>query len=295
MNENIVKERLEFPSGKETCVGYLYYTNSETPRPCIIIGSGFCGTQDTPSIIAVAESFAKAGFCAFTIDYRHLGESSGEPRQHVDIAGQQEDFIAAVKFINKNPHVNADKLGLWGTSLGGGHVVSVAAKMPEISAVVSQIPYNGPPKKSPHSLWVKLRFLNAMRKDNKRAKKGLPPFYIPAIGKTGELAVMTGDEVMKTLENVQSKTFRNEVAPRGFADFVKYKPSKIAGSIKATVMVCYGEHDKETQVPQVMELARSIPKHEVKAYPFTHFEFYVPETREGIISDQIDFLNRILN
>ena len=72
---------------------------------------------------------------------------------------------------------------------------------------------------------------------------------------------------------------------------MKYKPSKTAGNVKATVLVCYGENDKETQVPEVLELIENIPKTEVKAYPFSHFEFYNPKIREGIISDQIAFLN----
>ena len=292
MTENsMLKKRLEFQSSGETCVGYLYYTDGKNPRPCIIMGSGFGGTQDTPSMIAVAERFAEAGFCAFTFDYRHLGESGGEPRQHIDIAGQQQDFLAAIKFIKENPLVDENKLGLWGTSLGGGHVVSVAAVSQDITAVISQIPYNGFPKKSNRSFLDTMRFLSAMRKDRKRGKKGLAPFYIPAIGKPDELAVIAGDEAAKIIENMQSKTWRNEVAPRGIYDMMKYKPSKTAGSVKATVLVCYGEKDKETQVPEVLELIESLPKTEVKAYPFSHFEFYNPKIREGIISDQIAFLN----
>jgi len=289
---SIVKEKLEFRSGGTACIGYLYRKPSESLKPCVIMGSGFGGTQDTPSMIAVATAFAEAGNHAFTFDYRHLGESKGEPRQLVSIPGQLEDFMSAVQFIKDHPEVDQARLGLWGSSLGGGHVISVAAKMKEISAVIAQIPFNGFPKKSGRSLWQTMRLLHVIRKDWKREQKGLSPLYIPAVGPKGELAVMAGDEAAKTIAGMQSKTWRNEVAPRGIVEMIKYKPSHTADQIKAAVLICYGEYDQETQGPQTAELIKSIPHAEVKAYPVTHFEFYEPGIREQIIADQIDFLRR---
>ncbi|MEK4031226.1 hypothetical protein MKZ02_22225 [Pseudobacillus sp. FSL P4-0506] len=61
--------------------------------------------------------------------------------------------------------------------------------------------------------------------------------YIPAIGKTGELAVMVGDEAIKAIAGVQSKTWRNEIAPRALIEMMKYKPSNVANKIKGIVMV----------------------------------------------------------
>lgn len=286
------KERLEFNSGGTACVGYLYCKPTEIPKPCVIMGAGFGGTQDTPSMVAVATAFAQAGFHAFTFDYRNLGESEGEIRQLVSVSGQQEDFLQAIRYIKKHPAVDETRLGLWGSSLGGGHVISVAAQTKDISAVIAQIPFNGFPKKSGRSLWQTLRLLYVIRKDWIRGKKGLSPLYIPAVGHEGGLAVMAGGEAAKTIAGMQSKTWRNEVAPRGIWEMIKYKPSSTANQIEASVLICYGEYDKETQGPQTAELIKSLPKSEVKSYPVTHFEFYEPGIRERIISDQIDFLQR---
>jgi hypothetical protein len=38
-------------------------------------------------------------------------------------------------------------VALWGNSLGGAHVISVAADDPRIVAVVAQIPFNGFPRR----------------------------------------------------------------------------------------------------------------------------------------------------
>ncbi|MCX7747442.1 MAG: alpha/beta hydrolase [Clostridia bacterium] len=288
--EKVISERLEFKSSGTNCVGYLYHLESHTLKPCIIMGSGFGGTQDTPSMIAVATAFAQAGFCAFTFDYRSLGESDGQPRQVVSIPGQQEDFLSAIRFIKKHSAVDENRLALWGSSLGGGHVISVASRSSDISVVIAQIPFNGFPKKSGRSFWQTLRLLSAIRKDHKLGKKGLPPLYIPAVGNVGELAVMVGSEAAKTIAAMKSKTWRNEVAPRAIVEMIKYKPSSMASKVRAAVMICYGEYDKETQGPQTMELIESLPTVEVKSYPVTHFAFYEPSVREGVIEDQIAFL-----
>ncbi|MDF2036475.1 alpha/beta hydrolase [Cytobacillus oceanisediminis] len=273
-------------------VGYLYQVKNDNQLPCIIMGSGFGGTQDTPSMIAKAKSFAQAGFAAFTFDYRNLGESEGRPRQLVSIAGQQEDFLSAISFIKGQPSVDGKRLALWGSSLGGGHVVSVAAISSDISTVISQIPFNGFPKNNGRSLKGTVSLLRAMYKDLKRGKKGEPPFYIPVVGQVGELAVMTSEEASKTIAGMQSKTWRNEVAPRALIEMMKYRPCNSGGQVKAKVLICYGEYDKETQGPQTMEMIKSIPNVEVKSYPVPHFEFYNPEVREGVIADQIAFLKK---
>lgn len=290
--ERVIIDRLEFISGTITCVGYLYRVKSDETVPCIVMGSGFGGTQDTPSMISAATAFAQAGFNAFTFDYRNLGESDGQPRQLVSIDGQQEDFLSAISFIKNHPSVDEKSLGVWGSSLGGGHVISVAAIEKELSAVIAQIPFNGFPKKNGRSLWDTLKLLHIINKDKNRGKKGLPPLYIPAVGKIGEMAVMVGDEVTDIISNMQTKTWRNEVAPRALMDMMKYKPSTVADKITASVMICYGEYDKETQGPQTMELIQSLSKVEVKAYPVTHFDFYKPSIRAKIIEDQIAFLKK---
>ena len=293
--QKVITERLEFKSSGVTCIGYLYRMKSDVPSPCVVMGAGFGGTQDTPSMNAVATAFAQAGFHAFTFDYRNLGESEGQPRQLVSIPGQQEDFSSAVHFIKEHPAVEGKRMAIWGSSLGGGHVISVAAREKGLSAVIAQIPFNGFPKKNGRSIWQTLKLLNIMYKDQKRGRKGLTPLYIPAVGKTGELAVLVGEEVTETIADMRTKTWRNEVAPRALIEMMKYKPSNAAHKVQAPVMVCYGEYDKETQGTQTMELIRSLPKVEEKAYPVAHFAFYKPGIREGIIADQIAFLKKHLS
>jgi len=61
-----------------------------------------------------ARRFAAAGHDVVAFDHRGFGESTGGPRQVVDIAAQQEDWHAAIAFARALPGVA--RIVLWGTS-----------------------------------------------------------------------------------------------------------------------------------------------------------------------------------
>jgi dienelactone hydrolase len=288
--------RVEFTSGDATCVGHLYPTEGSAPRPCIVMCTGFGGTQDTPSIVANAEDFARAGYAALTFDYRNFGESGGEPRQLVDIDGQLDDIGAAVHHARTMPGIDADGIVLWGTSLGGGHVVVASARDPRIAAVIAQIPYNGFPKKvEGRSTAATLRLLWAMTVDAVRGFLHRPPAYIKAVGEPGELAVMASTEAHQTIAGVHSDNWRNQVAPRALFAMMRYKPADAAPNVGAPVLVCAGDRDRETPLELTAELAQAAPRGELRAYPYPHFEFYRDDIRRKVLTDQLAFLDRVVD
>jgi len=73
-------------------------------------------------------------------DYRNLGVSEGEPRQHLDPWMQIRDYENALSYLQSRPDVDADRLGAWGISYSGGHVIILAAIDPRVKVIVSQIP-----------------------------------------------------------------------------------------------------------------------------------------------------------
>lgn len=269
------------------------YGHPAQPSPAVLICTGFGGTQDTPSIVAAAEAFAAEGWTAMTFDYRSFGLSAGEPRQIVSVRHQLDDIRAAIAYLRSRPGVDRDRVALWGSSLGGGHVITIAAEDSMIAGVVAQVPFNGFPKqvegrstKEAYALlWIAVR-------DRVRGWLGRPPLYVKAVGGAGERAVMVGADAERTIESLTSGTWRNEVAPRGLLDMMAYKPGKNAHRIQAPLLVCVGEFDRETQGPMTEPLARDAPHGELRSYPFGHFDIYRPDIRERVLADQVSFLRR---
>ena len=109
-----------------------------------------------------AINFARAGFLVVTFDYRGWGASDSrviltapqpprtsdlrftaevlEVREVVDPIDQTTDLANAVNWVYGEPQCDQNKIGLWGSSYSGGHVVYVAARDPRVKATVSQVP-----------------------------------------------------------------------------------------------------------------------------------------------------------
>lgn len=127
--------------------------------PSILLCHGWGGTKDHLS--RYAEKFAAAGFFAMTFDYRGWGESDGRIipvrggpqltetgerelkvqvlREIVDPVDQTTDIRNCLAVLASEPGVDPARIGIWGTSYGGGHAVFTAGNDNRIKAVVAQI------------------------------------------------------------------------------------------------------------------------------------------------------------
>ena len=129
--------------------------------PAIVLCNGWGGTKAFLMRSGIAPRFAAAGYVVIDYDYRNWGDSDsrlvvrGEMpkpnedgyvtvkaqaiREVVDPLDQQEDIDAAVSYVYGEPMVDKDRIGIWGTSFGGGHVIYRAAHDSRIACVVAQV------------------------------------------------------------------------------------------------------------------------------------------------------------
>ncbi|UBU16340.1 alpha/beta hydrolase [Nonomuraea gerenzanensis] len=291
-----MRSKVSFIAEGVRCAGYLYLPADPGPAPCVVLCHGFSGTMDR--LFDYGERFAAAGFAALVFDYRSFGESDGEPRQVPDIQGQLADVRAAVAFVRGHERVDPGKVLLWGNSLGGAHVITVAAGDPRVAAVVAQIPFNGFPKKvEGRSAAETLKVLGAIYWDALRGGLGLRPYYIPMVGRPGELAVTAtpeADQHIQTLTGGEERTsWRNSVAPRGLLQMMRYHPAESAARLACPLLVCVAAEDRETPLESTRELAERAPRGELRVYPGTHFTFYTdPTFRDRVVADQVAFFRR---
>jgi predicted acyl esterase len=137
---------VEFPSEnpKEKIRADLYTpSKGKGPWPVVVMGGGWCYVKEL-IMPEYAEFFVRQGVAALIFDYRHLGASDGEPRQHLDPWKQIADYrsaIDAVCYLDVfKGAVDPRRIGVWGISYSGGHALVVGALDPRVRAVVSQIP-----------------------------------------------------------------------------------------------------------------------------------------------------------
>jgi uncharacterized protein len=186
-----------FRSGGMRCAADLYLPDdlrSGAKRPGLVIGHGFSVVKE--ALVEHGRAFARAGFVTLAIDYRTFGRSEGEPRGQLFPMNEAEDYRNALSYLESRPEVDADRLGIWGTSFAGGLVLCVAALDRRVKATVSQVPVvDGYP-------WMKLlrsedqfdELLVALEEDRRRRYEGAPSRRIPVAGRPGALCGLASDQ-----------------------------------------------------------------------------------------------------
>jgi fermentation-respiration switch protein FrsA (DUF1100 family) len=135
-----VRQDVEFRSEGATLRAHLYTPDTGTaPFPVVVMAGGWCYVKELVQP-DYARVFADAGVAALVFDYRNLGTSDGEPRQHLDPWQQIEDYKNAISFVETRADLDASRIGIWGISYSGGHVIIVGATDPRVKCVVSNIP-----------------------------------------------------------------------------------------------------------------------------------------------------------
>jgi uncharacterized protein len=165
--DDVEKRTVSIWSDGTRMAAHLYLPQNRKPGdklPAIVLCAGTGGTKENTGG-RLGPILARHGYIALAFDYRGWGGSdsrlmSVEPQpkpdeQHemtikvkalrgeMSYAEQTEDIRAAISFIAGEPGVDAARIGLWGTSYGGGLVTWVAGNDPRVKCMAAQVPGMG--------------------------------------------------------------------------------------------------------------------------------------------------------
>ncbi len=118
---------------------WLYLPEGTGNFPVVVMSHGLAAVKEM-SLDKTAEAFCRAGLACLVYDNRNCGGSTGEPRFEYDPWHQIDDMRNVITFAETVPQLDAKRIGLWGTSWSGGHVLVVAASDRRVKCVVSQVP-----------------------------------------------------------------------------------------------------------------------------------------------------------
>lgn len=285
---------IRIPSHGEQLAAYLYRPEDAAGSvPCVVMAHGFSATRDD-GLPQYAEAFQRAGFAVILFDYRHFGASTGEPRQVLDIARQQQDYRCVIDWARRTEGIDPERIVLWGTSFSGGHVLAVAATDPRIAAVISQAPFT-----DSIAVMRQLPLRNLLRgsaaavADRVGALLGRAPRTIPAVGPPGTFAVMTAADALEGFEAIigRNTLWRNEVAARIMFAVAGYRPVRYASRLAMPVLFCVCDDDTTTPPGPSVQAARDAPRGELRRYPYGHFAIY---NDPQVKCDQVEFLTRVV-
>jgi cephalosporin-C deacetylase-like acetyl esterase len=109
--------------------------------PCLIMSHGWSALKEM-DLDAFANYFvSKLPLACLVYDNRGFGDSDhqpGQPRQEIVPSLQRSDISDAITYAQSLPEVEPTRIGIWGSSYSGGHVLEVGATDRRVKAVVSQ-------------------------------------------------------------------------------------------------------------------------------------------------------------
>lgn len=289
---------LRFACGAAQCAGWLFLPASPAPAPVVVMGHGFAGTRDV-ALPWIAERFASAGIGAFVFDYRHFGASGGAPRQLVDPWRQLEDWAAALAFVRTRAEVDATRVALWGTSMGGGHALIAAARDGRVRGVVAQAPLIDTSVEGEATFfgirWA-IRLLFTAWADLVASGFGGEPVTMPAIAPAGGFGMIVDDAAHAAFERLveRGSTYRNEVAARSVLTFDEYDPAVQGASIAVPVLLIASRSDRFAPFSAVEAFAGARPNVAVEIFEGDHFDIYASPARERAAKIGVSFLARVL-
>lgn len=253
--------------------GWHYRPGARAGRaaPVVVMAHGLSAVKEL-GLDRYAAAVNDAGFHVVVFDHPCFGASGGTPRQEVDPERQLRAYRDAITWAAGQDGVDDTRVGVWGSSLGGGHAVVLAATDDRVGAAVAQVPYLGAPGSG-----VPPELARVIADDDEAQRRGADPLTIPVVteGPDGGGLLSPDPDGHPWFTGQDAPTWRNEVTIRSVARILEYRPSDVAAEVRAPVLLLVASDDVLAPATTAHDaLARMPPTCALVELPGGHFDVY---------------------
>lgn len=290
-----MRRDIEFDAEGVTLRGWLYLPDAaQGPVPAIVMAHGFSALKEM-YLDRYAEAFADAGLASLVFDNRCFGASDGTPRHEIDPWAQVRDYRHAITYVQTLPEVDRRRIGVWGSSYSGGHVLVLGAIDRRVRCVVSQVPLVS--GYANFRALVRSDLIAGLRQqfDADRAARfqGKEPAMIPVVAEDpmAACALPTPDSYQWFTETARTRApaWRNEVTLRSVEMFTEYEPGVYLPWVSPTpLLIVAAARDHLTPAEQaIAAYERALQPKKLVILDGAHFDAYVAgfETSGGAARD----------
>ncbi len=121
-NKGFTRYFITYNSEGLQITGMMNVPSGEGPFPAVILNHGYYDSKKFSigyGFKDAADLFAMSGYVAVGSDYRNYGDSDGGPNSFL-YNGALYDVLHLVSAVKRLPHVDPERIGMWGHSGGGG-------------------------------------------------------------------------------------------------------------------------------------------------------------------------------
>jgi uncharacterized protein len=233
---------VEFNAEGTVLRGWLYRPDRDDVVPGVVMAHGFSAVKEM-YLDAFAEVFARAGLAALVFDNRNFGASDGEPRYEIDPWEQVRDYRHAITYMQTLPGIDRNRIGVWGSSYSGGHVLVLGAIDKRIKCVVSQVPLISGSENARRLIRAdQFSGLRAALDADREARfAGKEPGMIPVVCEDpmGVAVLPTADSWQWFTEtgNTRAPSWHNTTTLRSVEMFLEYEPGTYISRISPTPLL----------------------------------------------------------
>ena len=227
-----MRRDVTFEAGGVKLAGWLVLPDGgKGPHPLIVMSHGFTAIK-AMGLDEYAQVFQKAGLACLVYDHRNYAGSAGAPRHESDPWAQVRDMRDAITYARSLPEVDGERIGIWGTSYSGGHVLVVGALDRRVKCVVSQVPLVS--GYATFTRWITADrmpgMLEKFAKDREARARGEAPKTVKAAHEGSETA-----EWAAVVD--KDGAYANEVTLRSMEMFFEYEPGVYIERIAPTPLL----------------------------------------------------------
>ncbi len=170
---------------------------------------------------------------------------------------------------------------LGGTSFGGGHSLTMAARDHRLAAAIAQCPFtDGLASALAVNPFTSVRVTCAAVRDLIGAARGAAPRYLPSAARPGVPSFMSAYDALPgiTALGAEDADFDNRITARSAFDVLFYAPGRHTKDIRCPVYVALCDPDTVAPPNRTAERQTSRASGaEVHTYPVGHFDIYFGE------------------
>jgi len=232
------RQDVEFNADGSLIRGWFYRpASANDPLPVVVMAGGFSCVKEM-HLPNYAEVFANAGLAVLLFDFRNLGASDGSPRQELNPWQQAEDYRHAITYACTLSGVDANRVGIWGSSYSGGHCLMVAATDRRVKCVSVQVPTISGRQSSLRRVPMDRveALTQVFAEDRARRMKGEAPAMRPLVGEVSENPLYPSGETRAYFQSAakNAPNWRNEVTLRSMEYARGYEPGSYVPFISPT-------------------------------------------------------------